>query len=157
MDSLLKSIERKCHTICHQLWLTNDIEKKPLLVMSVKSYPYLYKYVMIIKIYSWFFLIKKKLGGHEEKNNFFLLTLVTKKKISHATNMSEVFLYWSEYCLPDKRTALIKADLTLVSVSDTTPCPLQGNLAGYHVELFWRKKIACIIFPTSYSRICLSP
>lgn len=68
-NSLLKSVlivDRKCHTICHQFWQTNGIEMKLLLVMSVKLYPYLYKYAVILRASSCCFY-KKLLGGTEQK------------------------------------------------------------------------------------------
>lgn len=72
INSLLKSIlaiGRKCHTICHQFWLANDKEMEILLVMTVKLYPYLYKYVVIISVPSCCFYKKLGLEEQREKEN----------------------------------------------------------------------------------------
>jgi len=68
INSLFKSIlvmDRKSHTICHQFWLTNAIELKILLAMSVKFYPYLCKYKVILRTPSCCFY--KNVGLEELK------------------------------------------------------------------------------------------
>lgn len=70
INSRLKSIlviGRKCHAICLQFWPTNGIELKILLVMSVRLYPYLEKYVMILRASSCCFCTEFSLEDQERR------------------------------------------------------------------------------------------